>query len=37
VAEALALGIGVVQPPALALAIWLAFTIAHMTTKIPWY
>lgn len=36
-AEALALGIGVVQPPGLALAMWVAFTVAHVAAKVPWY
>lgn len=37
IAEALALAIGAVVPPTLALGMWLVFTVAHVTAKLPWY
>ena len=36
-AEALALAIGVVEPPELAVAMWLVFTATHVLAKVPWY
>ncbi len=36
-AEVAAVGIGVVQPPGLALAMLAAFTLAHVVAKMPWY
>lgn len=36
-AEALAVAIGVVEPPRLAVMMWLAFTVAHVAAKVPWY
>lgn len=36
-AEVAAVAIGVVQPPALALAMLAAFTLAHVGAKLPWY
>jgi membrane protein YqaA with SNARE-associated domain len=36
-AEVAAVAIGVVQPPKLALAMLVAFTVAHVAAKLPWY
>ncbi len=36
-AEVAAIAIGVVQPPRLALAMLAAFTLAHVSAKLPWY
>lgn len=36
-AEVAAVAIGLVQPPALALAMLAAFTLAHVAAKLPWY
>lgn len=36
-AEALALAIGFVEPPSLALGMWLSFTVGHVAAKLPWY
>jgi membrane protein YqaA with SNARE-associated domain len=36
-AEAAALGIGTLQPPARALALLGAFTVSHVAGKVPWY
>lgn len=36
-AEAAAVAIGVVHPPRLALTMGVAFTLAHVAAKVPWY
>lgn len=36
-AEALAVAIGVVLPTELAVAMWMVYTVAHVTAKMPWY
>lgn len=36
-AEVLAVSIGAVQPPGLALEMLLVFTLAHVAAKVPWY
>lgn len=36
-AEVAAVALGVVRPPALALAMLAAFTLAHVGAKLPWY
>ena len=36
-AEVAAVGIGVVRPPGLALAMLAVFTLAHVAAKLPWY
>lgn len=36
-AEAAALGIGVVASPRLAVGMWLTFTLGHVAAKLPWY
>lgn len=36
-AEVAALGIGLVRPPGLALAMLTAFTLGHVGAKVPWY
>lgn len=36
-AEALAVAIGFVEPPQLSLGMYLAFTVAHVAAKLPWY
>lgn len=36
-AEALAVAIGVVLPMELAVAMWVAYTVAHVAAKTPWY
>jgi membrane protein YqaA with SNARE-associated domain len=36
-AEAAAVAIGVLQPPSLAIALLVAFTIGHVAAKCPWY
>lgn len=36
-AEALALAIGFVEPPRLAVGMWISFTVGHVAAKLPWY
>jgi len=36
-AEALAVAIGLVEPPELAIPMWLVFTLGHVAAKVPWY
>lgn len=36
-AEALAVGIGLVAAPHVAVPMWVAFTLGHVTAKLPWY
>lgn len=36
-AEALAVGIGLVEPPQVAVPMYVVFTVAHVAAKVPWY
>lgn len=36
-AEALAVGIGLVASPRLAVLMWVTFTLGHVAAKLPWY